>query len=88
MAPVGGVSTIDAAAAVEIAHLLKPKVVIPMHYKTEVLPRELEGVDGFLTAWGAVEITPQPRLSVTPSNLPQEAKLVLLNYPHPPQRKP
>ena len=33
--PVGGFFTIDAAAAAEIAKRLRPRLVIPMHYRTE-----------------------------------------------------
>ncbi|MFC1985290.1 MBL fold metallo-hydrolase, partial [Chloroflexota bacterium] len=40
--PVGGVSTIDAPMAAEVVRQLEPKAVIPMHYKTEALKRELE----------------------------------------------
>jgi len=39
MVPVGGGATIGAAAAVEIISLLQPKLVIPMHFKTETLPQ-------------------------------------------------
>jgi L-ascorbate metabolism protein UlaG (beta-lactamase superfamily) len=83
LVPVGGVSTIDAAAALETAKLLNPKVIIPMHYKTEVLPMQLEEVEAFLNGWGGEEIAPQPKLSLTKSNLPQQTRLVLLNYSHP-----
>ncbi|MEO0068480.1 MAG: MBL fold metallo-hydrolase [candidate division WOR-3 bacterium] len=46
--PVGGVFTIDAQEAAKLVSLLKPKVVIPMHYKTPSLSFQIEGVDGFL----------------------------------------
>jgi L-ascorbate metabolism protein UlaG (beta-lactamase superfamily) len=36
MIPVGGHYTIDAAQAKQVLDQLQPKVVIPMHYKTEV----------------------------------------------------
>jgi L-ascorbate metabolism protein UlaG (beta-lactamase superfamily) len=36
MIPVGGHYTIDAAQAKQVIEQLQPKVVIPMHYKTEV----------------------------------------------------
>lgn len=36
MIPVGGHYTIDAAQAMQVLDQLQPKVVIPMHYKTEV----------------------------------------------------
>ena len=45
--PVGGISTINAAMASEIIRQIEPKVVIPMHYQTPVLKRELEPVEKF-----------------------------------------
>ena len=35
MIPVGGFYTIDAAQAKEIVSILEPKVVIPMHYRSD-----------------------------------------------------
>ncbi len=46
--PVGGVFTIDAREAEKLTELIKPRVVIPMHYKTPRLGFQIEGVDGFL----------------------------------------
>jgi L-ascorbate metabolism protein UlaG (beta-lactamase superfamily) len=49
MAPVGGVSTLPVADAVEVCRMLNPKVVIPMHYKSRQfsdIPGA--GVDEFL----------------------------------------
>ena len=46
--PVGGVSTIDAPLAAEVVRQLEPKAVVPMHYKTEALNRELQPVGKFL----------------------------------------
>jgi len=37
MIPVGGFYTIDAKTALNIVQNLKPKIIFPMHYKTEVL---------------------------------------------------
>ena len=79
LVPVGGVSTINASAAAEIVRQLEPKIVVPMHYKTLLLKRELEPVDKFLTEMGVKEVTPQPKLSVTKANLPITTQVVLLN---------
>jgi L-ascorbate metabolism protein UlaG (beta-lactamase superfamily) len=78
--PVGGVSTIDAARAAEVVRQLDPKVVVPMHYKTEALKRELDPVDKFLKEMGSKQIEPQPKLSVTKANLPLSTQVFLLNY--------
>ncbi len=80
--PVGGVSTINAAKAAEVVRLLEPKVVIPMHYKTPALKKELEPVDKFLKEIGAKELAPLPKLSITKSNLPPSTQVFLLDYPH------
>jgi len=80
--PVGGVSTINAAKAAEVVRQLEPKVVIPMHYKTPALKKELEPVDKFLKEIGAKELTPLPKLSVSKSNLPPSTQVFLLDYPH------
>ncbi len=78
--PVGGVSTIDASMAAEVIRQLGPKAVIPMHYKTPVINRELDPVDKFLKEMGMEPIEPLPKLSVTKSNLPASTQVFLLSY--------
>lgn len=80
MIPVGGVSTINAAMAAEVVRQLEPNVIIPMHYKTKALKRELESVDDFLKEMGVKEINSQPKLSVTKANLPAGTHVFLLDY--------
>ncbi len=80
--PVGGVSTINASMAAEVVRQLEPKVVVPMHYKTSHLGRELEPVDRFLKEIGVKEVTSQPKLSLTRSSLPTSTQVFLLDYPH------
>lgn len=49
LVPVGGFFTIDAAGATAVMEQLRPRLTIPMHYKTEdVTIRELEPIDPFL----------------------------------------
>jgi len=80
MVPVGGVSTINAQMAAEVVRQLEPKIVIPMHYKTEALKRELEPVDRFLKEMGVKEVTSRPKLAITKSTLPLSTQVVLLDY--------
>lgn len=80
MVPVGGVSTINAAAAAETIGLLEPKLVIPMHYKTEVVKMELEPLEHFIKVMGLKEVVSQPKLNVTKSSLPPETKVLVLDY--------
>ena len=78
--PVGGVSTINAPMAAEVVRQVEPKVVIPMHYKTPVLKRELEPVDRFLKEMGVKEVDSQPKLSFTKPSLPASTQVFLLDY--------
>jgi L-ascorbate metabolism protein UlaG (beta-lactamase superfamily) len=80
LVPVGGVSTIDATHAAEVVRHLEPKLVIPMHYKTEAVKREMAPVDRFLKEMGVKEITPQPKLNVNKASLPLSLQVVLLEY--------
>jgi L-ascorbate metabolism protein UlaG (beta-lactamase superfamily) len=75
--PVGGVSSVDAKGAAEIVRLLNPKIVIPMHYQTQVTPW-LEPLERFTAGMGLREVAPQPKLTVTRSNLPPETRVVVL----------
>jgi L-ascorbate metabolism protein UlaG (beta-lactamase superfamily) len=47
--PIGGFFTIDARVATKVADGLKPKVIIPMHYKTPQCDFPITGVEDFLT---------------------------------------
>jgi L-ascorbate metabolism protein UlaG (beta-lactamase superfamily) len=78
--PVGGSTTIDGAAAAEVVNLIEPRIVVPMHYKTEVIKDDLGPLDRFLKELGATQAEPQTKLTVTRSSLPHETQLMLLDY--------
>jgi L-ascorbate metabolism protein UlaG (beta-lactamase superfamily) len=80
MLPVGGGKVMGAEKAAEIVSLLEPKIVLPMLYKTDAARGEFEPVDRFVKEMGAEAGTPETRLSITRSGLPQDTKLVLLGY--------
>lgn len=85
MIPVGGLYTIDAEVAAKVVSQLNPKVVIPMHYKTEVLiPEfgEVSKVDIFIEKmkdWKVVkaETFTFSKAEITKS---EEKKIVILNF--------
>ena len=79
--PVGEVSTISVSAASEIVKQLDPRIVIPMHYKTSVLPRELAEADKFFNKMGGVEARKENTLSVTSSSLPANTQFIIFDYP-------
>lgn len=80
MIPVGGNNTINAVQAAEVVSQIEPRIVIPMHFKTEVTTLDLEPVGRFLREMGVTDPTPQPKLTVTKSSLPEETTVVLLDY--------
>ena len=80
LVPVGGHCTIGAQEAVEIIAQVEPRLVIPMHYQTELSKVDLEPVDRFLREMGISQVQPQPRLNVTHSSLPSEPTVALLSY--------
>ena len=55
--PVGGVFTIDAAGATAIVEQIGPRIVIPMHYKTDALEiRQLRPIGPFLASKNVREL--------------------------------
>lgn len=82
LVPVGGGGALNAAKAAEVISLLEPNIVIPMHYATAGMPLSLEPLSKFLKEMGVGEAEPQPSLKVTKSNLPNETRLVVLEYTH------
>ncbi|MDD5189673.1 MAG: MBL fold metallo-hydrolase [Dehalococcoidales bacterium] len=80
LVPVGGGSTIDATQAAETVRRLEPKIVIPMHFKTEALKRDLATEERFLKEMGVKDIVPLTKLNITKANLPQSLQVTLLSY--------
>jgi L-ascorbate metabolism protein UlaG (beta-lactamase superfamily) len=76
--PVGGTFTIDAQEASEVVGQLKPKIIIPMHYKTPAIDLPIEGVERFLS--GKKNIERRKELEVRKEELPEEEKIIVLEY--------
>jgi len=77
--PVGEVSTITVDEAAEIVKQLTPHIVIPMHYKTDMLTRNLERADKFLAKMGIHEMQPKPKLLITQTSLPSDLQIVVFD---------
>jgi L-ascorbate metabolism protein UlaG (beta-lactamase superfamily) len=80
LVPVGGGSGLNAAKAAEIVSLLEPNIVIPMHYSTPATKVPLDRLDKFLKEMGMHEAETVASLKVTKNSLPDETKLVVLDY--------
>ncbi|HWR18981.1 MAG TPA: MBL fold metallo-hydrolase [Clostridia bacterium] len=74
LVPVGGYYTIDHKGALELCNLIKPKVVIPMHYKTEdTSPRLGEVIKGVLPFLNAAQNCSIHRLRQPEAHLTKES---------------
>lgn len=85
MIPVGGLYTIDGETAAKVVNQLNPKIVIPMHYKTEVLSPdfgELSKVDSFIEKMNGWQVVKADILNFNKSEITKskEKKIVVLNY--------
>lgn len=76
--PVGGYYTIDAQAATEVCNQLKPRVIIPMHYKTEKGIPNIFGVDEFLGGKANVNRLDASQAEFKPGELPATSQIVVL----------
>jgi len=76
--PVGGNYTIDAKVAAEVCDQLKPRVVIPMHYKTEKGIPGIAGVEGFLSGKANVSRPDLSQVEFKPGELPATGQITVL----------
>ena len=80
LVPVGGGGGLNAAKAAEVISLLEPGIVIPMHYKTKDTTLNLEPLNKFLKEMGLGEVEPVASLKVIRSSIPDETRVVVLDY--------
>ncbi|MBX3080700.1 MAG: MBL fold metallo-hydrolase [Anaerolineae bacterium] len=78
LVPVGGGGGLNATQAAEVVNLLEPKLVIPMHYKTDESLLELETAERFLKEMGVSRIQQGDVFKVTASALPEQTQIVVL----------
>lgn len=79
LVPIGGIYTIDDLEARELANILKPGVVIPMHYKTPKLKFELCSLGPFIDAAKNCHIykMSECEASITKASLGEDRVIVL-----------
>lgn len=76
--PVGGVYTIDADGAFENMQLLKPRIVIPMHFKTPHSTIDLAPLEAFTSKFDRV--VKRPFLDISKEDLSAEPIVIVLDY--------
>jgi L-ascorbate metabolism protein UlaG (beta-lactamase superfamily) len=80
LAPVGGTFTIGPRRAHKTAELLRARVIIPMHYKTEKLGFEVAGVDEFIRGRDNVKQVGASEVEVTAASLPASPEIWVLKH--------
>jgi len=76
--PVGGFFTIDASAASQVCDQLKPKVVIPMHFKTPKCAYPLADVEDFLKGKKNMRKIGGSEVEFEREKLPAATEIILL----------
>jgi L-ascorbate metabolism protein UlaG (beta-lactamase superfamily) len=76
--PVGGIYTIDAANASQVCEQLKPKVVIPMHFKTSKCDYPIATVEDFLKGKRNVRKIDSSKMEFKLEELPASTDIVVL----------
>ncbi len=76
--PVGGFYTIDARVATEVGNQLKPRVIIPIHFRTDRYSGPLVGVDEFLRGKKDVSRLDISEVEFKAGQLPTSTQIVVL----------
>ena len=77
--PVGGYYTISTDEAVEIIRRIKPRLAIPMHFKTDRIDYPIETVDRFASLTNA-QFAPSSTIEITKESLASMPGSIALPY--------
>jgi L-ascorbate metabolism protein UlaG (beta-lactamase superfamily) len=78
--PVGGCYTIDPKEATHVAEQIKPKVLIPMHYKTEKCGFPIAPVEDFLKGKPNLKKPKASETAFDKTTLPKQMEIVVLEH--------
>ncbi len=76
--PVGGSFTINADIATQIGNKLKPRIIIPMHYKNKWCNFSISGVDDFLNKKKNISNMDASEVELEKENFPIETQIIVL----------
>lgn len=79
--PVGGGDVLNGKAAAELVQQIDPRIIIPMHYKSDGLGAGLDGIEPFLKAMGIAAPESVSKLKIAKKDLPQDEMKVYLLEP-------
>jgi L-ascorbate metabolism protein UlaG (beta-lactamase superfamily) len=78
--PVGGFFTIDPKEATRVTEQLKPKILIPMHFKTEKCGFPIASVEDFLKGKPNLKRPQSSEVVFEKAALPQQMEIVVLEH--------
>jgi L-ascorbate metabolism protein UlaG (beta-lactamase superfamily) len=78
--PVGGFFTIDATEASGMVTELAPRVIIPMHYKTDKCGFPIAPVEEFTKKQANVRIMDKAEIEISKKTLPANSEVVVLRH--------
>jgi L-ascorbate metabolism protein UlaG (beta-lactamase superfamily) len=78
--PVGGFFTIDSKEAAHVAERIKPKILIPMHFKTEKCGFPIAPVEDFLKGKTNTKRLKTSEATFGEATLPQQMEIVVLEH--------
>ncbi len=78
--PVGGFFTIDPKEATRVAEQIKPKILIPMHFKTAKCGFPISPVEDFLKAKTNTKRPKASEATFDKATLPQQMEIVVLEH--------
>ncbi len=78
--PVGGFFTIDPKEATRVAEQIKPKILIPMHFKTQKCGFPIAPVEDFLKGKTNTKQLKASEASFDKATLPQQMEIVVLEH--------
>ena len=81
LVPVGGLFTIDVETANVVCEDIKPRIAIPMHYKTERCQFLKWSAEDFAKGKKTVKRLPGNEFEISKESRPAEFEVVLLKYP-------
>jgi len=78
--PVGGFFTIDPKEATRVAEQIKPKILIPMHFKTEKCGFSIAPLEDFLKGKTNIKRPKASETTFDKATLPQQMEIVVLEH--------
>ncbi len=78
--PVGGYYTLNHIQADQVIEQIKPKIVIPMHYKTDAIKWSIDPLSSFLDKKQNINLIGENSFDIDLGSLPDKTTIYVLNY--------